>query len=187
MTEEESLLAAIHEGVELLPHDLAWPGAFELERSRLSSLFPGVFVAIEHIGSTAIPEMTAKPIIDILGGVDSLDGVDVLSRRLCESGYTTSEEFNASLQDRKWFMRWANGRRTHHLHVVVHDGPVWRDRLAFRDLMRANPQAAAEYESLKARLAIEYRDDREAYTEAKARFVRAALSSPRLTSQMPTS
>jgi GrpB-like predicted nucleotidyltransferase (UPF0157 family) len=173
MTEQESLEAAIREPVELVPYDPTWPSLFEAERARLSSLFPTDFIAIEHIGSTAIPGMSAKPIIDILGGVESLSGVDALSSRLCDVGYSTSAEFNAAMSDRKWFMRWAAGRRTHHLHIVVHDGELWRDRLVFRDRLRADPDAAARYERLKIDLAARYRDDREAYTAAKGAFVRS--------------
>jgi GrpB-like predicted nucleotidyltransferase (UPF0157 family) len=176
MTEQESLQAAIHEPVDLVPYDSAWPKNFEAERTRLLSLFPDVFVKIEHFGSTAIPGMRAKPIIDILGGVVALTDADALSSRLCEVGYSTSAEFNASLSDRKWFMRWANGRRTHHLHVAVHGGAVWRERLAFRDCLRADASAAARYESLKTGLATQHRDDREAYTAAKAEFVRGFCS-----------
>ncbi len=141
MTEPESLEAAIHEHVQIVPYDVAWPDRFEAERARLLALFPDEFIAIEHFGSAAIPGMSAKPIIDILGGVGSWDGVNALSRRLCENGYSTSAEFNATLSDRQWFMRWANGRRTHHLHVVVHEADPWRDRLAFRDRLRADPDA----------------------------------------------
>jgi len=176
MTEQESLQAAIHERVDLVPYDIAWPKNFEAERTRLLSLFPDVFVEIEHFGSTAIPGVLAKPIIDILCGVESLAGANALSSRLCEVGYSTSAEFNASLSDRKWFMRWADGRRTHHLHVVVHGGAVWRERLAFRDRLRADANAAARYESLKTSLATQHRDDREAYTAAKADFVRSFSS-----------
>ena len=173
MTEQESLEAAIHERVDLVPYDGAWPQKFEAERTRLLSLLPNVFVEIEHFGSTAIPGMLAKPIIDILCGVETLTGANALSSRLCEVGYSTSAEFNASLSDRKWFMRWADGRRTHHLHVVVHGGAVWRERLAFRDRLRADANAAARYETLKTSLATQHRDDREAYTAAKADFVRS--------------
>lgn len=173
MTEHESLELAIHEHVELAPYDIAWPMKFEAERRRLLSLFPDDFIELEHFGSTAIPGMSAKPIIDILGGVETLTGADALSTRLCEIGYSTSAEFNASLSDRKWFMRWADGRRTHHLHVVVHGGEVWRERLAFRNRLRADAEAAARYERLKASLATRHRDDREAYTAAKANFVRS--------------
>lgn len=173
MTEQESLEAAIHERVEIVPYDRGWPGKFEAERARLLSLFPSEIVAIEHFGSTAVPGMSAKPIIDILGGVRSWNGIDALSRRLCENGYSTSAEFNATLNDRQWFMRWANGRRTHHLHLVVHEAEPWRERLAFRDHLRVDPNTSARYERLKINLAQQHEQDREAYTAAKAEFVRS--------------
>jgi len=124
MTEDESLLAAIHEGVNLNAYEASWPQAFDDERDRLLCLFPGVFKGVQHIGSTAVPGLSAKPIIDILAGVESITIAEQLALPLCNSGYTTSSEFNDSLQDRKWFMRWENGHRTHHLHLVVHDGCV---------------------------------------------------------------
>ncbi len=96
-----------------------------------------------------------------------------LAAPLCESGYTTSAEFNATLSDRKWFMRWKNGHRTHHLHVVVHDSQAWRERLSFRDALCSNPALAARYAELKTRSAEKHATDREAYTDAKAEFVRS--------------
>lgn len=88
MADQESLLAAIHQAVELVPYTNAWPRMFEAERSRIVALFPGAFVAIEHFGSTTIPQMSAKPIVDILAGVESLSGAGALAAQLCESGYS---------------------------------------------------------------------------------------------------
>ena len=169
--DQQSLAAAVNEEIALGAHDPAWAQAFELERARLQALLPGVFLAIEHIGSTAVPGLVAKPVIDLLAAVDSLDGVGVLIDQLCENGYTTSREFNATLADRKWLMRWRDGRRTHHLHIVVRGGAPWHDRLAFRDALRRDPALADRYATLKA--------DREAYTEAKASFVRDAVERSR--------
>jgi len=175
MTEQESLLAAIHEEVRLHPYDPSWPNRFETERQRLTSLLPGAFLGIEHIGSTAVPGMPAKPIIDLLAGVESMAVARSIAERICASGYTTSTEFNETLVDRMWFMRWAEGRRTHHLHVVVQDGKVWRAHLAFRDALRSNPSFAARYVALKHQLAARHATDREAYTNAKAEFIDSAL------------
>ena len=175
MTEDESLLAAIHEGVNLNAYEASWPQAFDDERDRLLCLFPGVFKGVQHIGSTAVPGLSAKPIIDILAGVESITIAEQLALPLCNSGYTTSSEFNDSLQDRKWFMRWENGHRTHHLHLVVHDGCVWRERLKFRDALRASPALATRYAALKAELAATHPHDREAYTAAKTDFIRTVL------------
>ncbi len=168
-----SLAAAINETVALHAFDPAWADAFQRERDRLHDLEPDVFVQIEHIGSTTVPGLAAKPIIDILAGVGTLEHVDALVDRLCEHGYTTSKEFNATLADRRWLMRWRNGHRTHHLHIVVHEGVPWRDRLAFRDALRRDPALAGGYVELKQALANQHENDREAYTAAKADFVRA--------------
>ena len=175
MTDEESLHAAIHEDVALHAYSATWPATFEAERGRLLALLPGPFIDIRHIGSTAVPGLAAKPIVDLLAGVESMDVARALAEPLCRSGYTTSAEFNARLADRQWFMRWAHGHRTHHLHVVVHGSPAWRQRLKFRDLMRADVSLAQRYASLKATLAATHTHDREAYTDAKAAFILALV------------
>jgi GrpB-like predicted nucleotidyltransferase (UPF0157 family) len=171
--EQASLLAAIHEEVQLHAYDASWPEGFHRERKRLLSLFPGKFIDIQHIGSTAVPGMSSKPIIDILAGVESMAVAEALAEPLCLSGYTTSAEFNLTLTDRKWFMRWANGHRTHHLHVVVHGAEPWTERLHFRDALCARPELAASYVALKTELAAQHASDREAYTHAKEAFIRS--------------
>lgn len=171
MNKEESLLAAIYENVSLRPYDASWPDLFEAERQRLQTLFPGRFIDIQHIGSTAVPGLSAKPVVDILAGVESMSVVEELIGPLCQSSYATSAEFNDKLPDSRWFMRWADGHRTHHLHVAVHGSEFWTDRLRFRDALRASPVLAAEYRELKASLAELHREDREAYTEAKRKFI----------------
>jgi GrpB-like predicted nucleotidyltransferase (UPF0157 family) len=175
MTDQESYIAAIHENIQLHAYDPAWPAQFHAERERLLSVLPGAFIAVEHIGSTAVPALMAKPVIDIMAGVKSIAAADALAPHICDSGYGTSAEFNATLADRKWFMRWANGHRTHHLHLVVQDGPVWQEHLQFRDLLRAQPVLRAQYLQLKSKLAQAHAHDREAYTVAKSAFIRAAL------------
>jgi GrpB-like predicted nucleotidyltransferase (UPF0157 family) len=176
LTDAQSLAAAINEAVQLRAHEPAWALAFEVERERLHALSPGTFAGIEHIGSTAVAGLTAKPIVDILAGVASLAGVDALIDRLCDNGYTTSREFNATLTDRKWLMRWHDGHRTHHLHIVEFGGAPWHERLAFRDALRSDPAMVQRYAELKADLAAKHASDREAYTDAKAEFVRAVVA-----------
>ena len=177
MNDPNSLQAAIDEEVSLQPSDPRWPALFAAERDRLLSLAPRLparLVEIQHIGSTAVPGLPAKPVIDMLAGVESMAAAEALLAPLCANGYTTSAEFNASLNDRKWLMRWAGGHRTHHLHIAVHGGEVWAERLRFRDALRADPGLAARYAALKAELAAKHPHDREAYTDSKAAFVRAA-------------
>ena len=173
MNMQESLIAAIYEEVELCEYDPSWPATYAAERERLLTLLPGVSIALEHIGSTAVPGLRAKPIIDILAGVESMATAEAVAEIICQSGYTTSAEFNETLIDRKWFMRWANGHRTHHLHVVVHDSKAWHERLRFRNALRSQPELAVRYAALKSQLAERYATDREAYTDAKAEFVRS--------------
>jgi GrpB-like predicted nucleotidyltransferase (UPF0157 family) len=144
MTEEESLQAAINEPVVLQAYDAHWPGMFEAERGRLLPLFSNAFIAIEHIGSTAVPGLAAKPVIDILGGVASMEAAKALVAPLCKQGYATSAEFNATLADRQWLMRWADGHRTHHLHLVVHGGPVWTQRIALSRCAARGPGTGLE-------------------------------------------
>ena len=171
MTEQESLERAIHEEVGLCPYDPAWPELFEAERVRLLASLPGLLLEVQHIGSTAIPGMAAKPIIDIMIGVASMAVADLLMVPLIGAGYTTSAEFNATLVDRRWFMRHAEGRRTHHLHVMPLGGDEWRRRLRFREVLRASPALAGQYLQLKQQLASRYAGDREQYTDAKTDFV----------------
>lgn len=174
MTPEHSLQQAINESVRLEEYDRRWPTRFARERARLLRRFPDQFLAIEHFGSTAVPGMRAKPIIDILAGVESMAVAIALNQTIGQAGYTTLAEFNATLSDRQWFMKWSKGHRTHHLHVVEFDGDQWHRRLRFRDALRGDERLASDYSRLKETLAQEHPDDRDAYTDGKADFVDAA-------------
>ena len=173
---DEGLAEAIVESVILEPSDSAWPRQFASERKRLLVALPGRFVAIEHFGSTAVPRLLAKPVIDILAGLPALDDAESLIDRLSVLGYHYPVEFNSTLSDRRWLMRQHRGRRTHHLHLVVFDGAIWSRELHFRDLLRANPAIAAQYAVRKTELAAMYGGDREAYTQAKGEFIASILS-----------
>jgi GrpB-like predicted nucleotidyltransferase (UPF0157 family) len=119
--------------------------------------------------------MPAKPIIDILAGVESMAVADALFSPILAYGYPTSQAFNAMLPDRRWFMRSANGRRTHHLHLVVLGSESWNVHLRFRNVLRSDAALAQRYAKLKLRLAAEFRRDREAYTNAKSEFVTSVV------------
>jgi GrpB-like predicted nucleotidyltransferase (UPF0157 family) len=175
VNEQEALRAAINEPIRLVAYDPAWAPAFAAERERLLAQFPSAFIEIQHIGSTAVPGLPAKPIIDLLAGVRTMADARALHGPLAEAGYTTSRAFNAALTDRQWFMRAAGGHRTHHLHVVEHGAPTWLEHLRFRDVLRARPDLVQHYAALKAELAQRHTNDREAYTDAKAAFVRFVL------------
>jgi GrpB-like predicted nucleotidyltransferase (UPF0157 family) len=117
--------------------------------------------------------------VNIMAGVESLTDVDATIATLCQNGYTTSKEFNALLTDRKWLMRWKDGHRTHHLHIVVFGGAPWDNRLAFRDALRRDPDLVRHYAALKIALVTQHPGDREAYTDAKADFVLAVIGTHR--------
>jgi len=170
------IMRAMEQPVELVDYDPAWPAAFEAERSRLIEALPDTFVAIEHIGSTAVFGLRTKPLIDLLAGVRSMSDARALNNMLDRMGYTTSEEFNATLATRQWFMRQSGGRRTHHLHVVVHDSDEWIARIGFRDRLRADANLRDRYEALKEDLARRFADDRDAYTEGKSAFILATIA-----------
>lgn len=172
----DSLARAIDHAVGLVEHDARWAALFAAERERLMRLFPGTFVDIAHIGSTPVAGLRAKPVIDLLAGVRSMDAAIALDGPLCANGYASPVELNRSLADRRFFMRHADGRRTHHLHLVVHGSQAWTDRVAFARLLRDDVDLRCRYQALKVDLAERFAEDREAYTEGKSDFIRAAVS-----------
>ena len=152
--------------VELVDYDPLWPARFEEERERLQPLLPGA--EIHHMGSTAVPGMPAKPVIDLIALVEDLDAPIPALRSA--GGYEYPEDYNATLPRRRWLCRPSAAYRTHHLHLV--DDPAELDRrLRFRDRLRADAALAAEYAALKRELAARFRNEREAYTQAKRAFV----------------
>jgi GrpB-like predicted nucleotidyltransferase (UPF0157 family) len=163
-----------HDPVRIHPYDPEWPARFEEERALLADTIGDWVVAgIHHVGSTAVPGLAAKPVIDILVGV-----ADLPSSRACFEPLARIDYKYAPFRsdEMHWFCKPDPSRRTHHLHLIPADSPRFRDELAFRDYMRAHPTAAAEYEALKRRLAARFEHDREAYTAAKANFIRSILS-----------
>lgn len=165
------------EPISLYPYDSAWPGMFEAERQQLERLLMRWLAGpIEHIGSTAVPGMLAKPVIDIMAAVHSLAASSDAKFAIAEIGYVY---FPYRPEQMHWFCKPSPERRTHHLHLVPIDSTLWNDRLVFRDYLKAVPQAATEYRELKVRLAAKYRNDREAYTDGKAEFVAMVLRQAR--------
>jgi GrpB-like predicted nucleotidyltransferase (UPF0157 family) len=166
--ESDLARAGVHNGrVELVEYSPLWPALYEAERERLEPLLDAL--EIHHIGSTAVPGLLAKPIVDIVALVDDLDAPVVA---LIESGgYQYPWAFNGTLAHRRFLCYPRASHRTHHLHLVDDRAELER-RLRFRDRLRADPTLAAEYAALKRALAARYPEDREAYTEAKAPFIR---------------
>jgi GrpB-like predicted nucleotidyltransferase (UPF0157 family) len=162
------------EPIRLVPSDPSWPARFELERTVLAeAIEEWVDGGIHHVGSTAVPGLEAKPIIDILVGVRDLETARGCFEPLADLGYLYAPYLPAEMH---WFCKPDPARRTHHLHLVPSGSPRYRNELAFRDRLRADPRLAADYAALKRRLALRHPDDREAYTEGKDRFIQEALA-----------
>ena len=171
--ERDLARAGVRDGrVELVAYDRAWPALYETERKRLEPLVEAV--EFHHIGSTAVPGLVAKPIIDIVALVDDLAAPIAA---LIYNGYQYARVFNATFAHRRFLCYPTASHRTHHLHLVDDCAELER-RLRFRDRLRADPALADEYAALKRALAARHPEDREAYTEAKAPFIRRVESEP---------
>lgn len=159
--------------VHVVPYDEAWADRFHQEHALLAQLVaPYLLGPIEHIGSTAIPGLVAKPTIDIMVGVSTLAESLPLIPLLANHGYTYLP-YKADVMH--WFCKPSLAVRVYHLHAVPVGSQLWEDRLAFRNYLRAHPEVAAEYAALKLDLAARHRLDREAYTDAKGPFVHRVL------------
>jgi GrpB-like predicted nucleotidyltransferase (UPF0157 family) len=155
--------------IEIVAYNASWPAQFDEEREALRRvLAPWLAGPIEHIGSTAVPGLAAKPVIDIMAAVETLEqskaAIDAAAR--LEYCY-----FPYKADIKHWFCKPSPAFRTHHLHLVPINSPQWVGPIAFRNYLRAHDDVAAEYEELKRALAAKFRLDREAYTDAKGAFI----------------
>ena len=175
-TLKEKIARVLKEDVAVVPYDPRWRGVFEEEKALLLSCLPKMLVKrIEHFGSTAVPDLAAKPIVDMLVEVTSLD----------ETRQKVPLIFEPKGYDYFWRPMWGDdtppfyaflikrdtdGNRTHHIHMVEANFELW-DRLLFRDYLIEHPHVAQDYAKLKSELSITHVKDRVAYTEAKTDFI----------------
>ena len=161
-------------------YDPKWAGMFEEERGRVSGALGPVVTAIEHVGSTSVPGLAAKPIIDLLVGVRDL----AEARAACPDplralGYTYVPEYEAWLPGELFFRKGVPGPWTHHVHVMEPGNPRWQDFVLFRDYLVGHPDVAGAYASLKRALATVFGDDIAGFRHAKAPFVQAVIARAR--------
>lgn len=160
--------------VTLSEYDPQWPEHFRRESERLIQTTggpDGPIKDIAHIGSTSVPGMIAKPMIDMMVGLRTLADVSALVPILQGLGYEYKGEFG--IPDRHFFT--LGDPTTHHVHMVHHGGPFWRLNVLFRDHLRNHPDEARAYEALKRGLAAKFANNREAYTKGKDAFIRSML------------
>jgi GrpB-like predicted nucleotidyltransferase (UPF0157 family) len=162
-------------------YDPNWPTLFEQEKSRLTEVVGDHVLSIQHVGSTSVPGLGAKPIIDIMIAVRSLEEADGFCiRPIVEIGYEYVQEFERETPQRRYFRKSNEaGVRTHHIHMVVINSDWWIDHLLFRDFLRADGEARRAYEALKRQLAEREWSDRNDYTDAKTEFILKTMETAR--------
>lgn len=163
--------------VTIVPADPAWTEKFERGAAIIRAALGDLVLGVEHIGSTSVPGLAAKPVVDMLVGLASMEHVLAAAPILEAVGWEFPDSINASLTDRRFGKLAPGGERTHHVHIVVFEGDEWRRLVAFRNALRASPDLARRYEALKHELAAKYADQREKYTAAKTDFVDGVLRS----------
>ena len=162
------------ERVIIVPYDPDWPRQYEEERALLETTFAGSEIAIEHVGSTAVPGLGGKPVVDIMVGLSQLAEAECRIPELECAGYEYVKEYEMHLPKRRYFRKPRIGSRVFHLHCIIKQSDFWIRHLAFRDHLRAHPESAAAYYELKRDLAM--RVKKKEYTEAKSPFIEAVLA-----------
>jgi GrpB-like predicted nucleotidyltransferase (UPF0157 family) len=155
--------------IEIVAYDPRWPVLFEAEHAQIVAALGDMIDHLEHIGSTSVPGLAAKPIIDLLATVSHLDTPEVYAERLAGLGYAFFSVLGTA--DRYTFGKGIP--HTHHLHIVAHGGEEHERLIAFRDYLRAHPETTQRYEALKRSLAERYRNNRQAYSQAKTEFIQS--------------
>ena len=164
--------------VSIVPHSDDWPLQFKALRAALLEAFAGMGVEVEHIGSTSVPDLAAKPVIDVLLGADSLAAIESRIGAVEGAGYQYVPRYEREIPMRRYFVKPAgSGSLRVHLYGVARGSPIWREHIAFRDALRADESLRAGYQSLKLELATRFAYDKSAYSAGKGPFIRSALAS----------
>jgi GrpB-like predicted nucleotidyltransferase (UPF0157 family) len=164
---------SMDEPIRVVAYDPQWPARFERERALLvEAIGEWISGGIHHVGSTAVPGLGAKPTIDVLVGVEDLEGARGCFEPLGEIGYLYAPY---RPEEMHWFCKPSPERREFHLHLAPTESERFRDELAFRDRLRGSPEIAREYAELKKSLAERFRTDREGYTLGKSDFIARVL------------
>ncbi len=159
--------------VRIVPYHEKWKEAFLLEKKLLQSILGPVALAIEHIGSTAIEGLQAKPIIDIAVKVSTIGTIQPLVAKIIAIGY--QERVNRLEGPQRVFAKESENVVTHHLHFIQMDCPEWHHKLLFRSYLRTDKEARQEYEALKLNLAKSFSRMRGTYTDMKQEFIESAV------------
>jgi GrpB-like predicted nucleotidyltransferase (UPF0157 family) len=160
----------------IAPYSEAWPRNFVEIQSQLRLIFIEPSIEIEHIGSTAVPGLCAKPVIDVLVGAHSLARIEAGIANLAAAGYAYISKYELEIPMRRYFVKPESELPRVHIHAVRKDSEIWNAHLGFRELLRADAKKREAYAQLKLELASLHKDDKAAYTEAKAPFIMQMLA-----------
>jgi XTP/dITP diphosphohydrolase len=165
--------------IHIVPYEPAWrEKAIEVRSQLMESLRPFVIGTIEHIGSTAVPGLAAKPIIDLIGRIPTFDNIAVIARALQPDGWHYVLPDLDQRPHRRFFIKVENDKRVAHLQCLLPDSSHWTAQVQFRDLLIGDQALRDEYADLKQESAERHRADREAYTRSKSAFIERALNTP---------
>ncbi|AET60208.1 GrpB family protein [Paenibacillus terrae] len=165
--------------VEISQYDPQWVKEYACERTKIAEALGDISMDIEHFGSTSVPGLGAKAIIDIMVGVEDLARIQSVHReRLLRIKYEYVHK--PDFPERAFFRRGEWGAGTHHLHIYKYQGKHWANHLLFRDYLKTHPESLSEYDALKKELAQQFKYDRLAYTEAKGPFIRQVIEQAKL-------
>ena len=162
-------------GIDLSPYSPMWPAVFDMEKRRLMEMFNDA-VVVEHIGSTAVPGLGAKPIIDVMLGTPDIRLVESRIEALAAEGWVYKPEFERAMPDRRYFAKMDRPPGKFYMHAVPLGGAFWQRHIQFRDALRNHRHVADTYWKLKQTLAARFRDDRAGYIEGKSEFIRQVLA-----------
>lgn len=165
----------MREAVRIVPYDPEWVNAYERIAHDVTHIAEKIAHRVEHIGSTAVPHMEAKPIIDIVVGLEGREDLESMCRKLSRQGYEHQESSSPEEDQRFLVGRESQGGCRTHVHLVLMGGRQWQELLAFRDALRASDELAGRYLALKRQLARAFPLDVEAYASSKGEFVSRAL------------
>ncbi|MDD5529435.1 MAG: GrpB family protein [bacterium] len=163
--------------VKIVPYSTKWHTAFEKEKKVLSNILKGKFLDIQHIGSTSIPGLVAKPILDIAIAISNINILEECIKKLENNGY----QYLGDKEGRKnyLFVKGDEDNRTHYIHIVGINSLNWKNYILFRDYLISNKDSYIEYSKLKKKLAKRFSNNRKEYTKLKADFIEKIIDEAR--------
>lgn len=159
--------------VKVVPYRKKWGEEFEKERSRILEVCGDKVIAVEHIGSTSVPGLSSKPIIDIAVGIKRLKDAEKLLKPLKKLGYNFYKKFQ---QQRLFVAKGPDGKRTHYLHIMRYKGAKWESDQLFINYLRTHPKEVKRYGKLKEKLAKRHSNDRQGYSDGKNAFIKSIIA-----------